>query len=88
MDDAYEGKIELKQASGPHSIMWENYFVTRKYKVKAFLLFILFLACYLVLCGAAMIYVKFYMASLRFAYVFVDQCASINEQFANNLTSY
>ena len=84
----YAGNIEFTQAKGPHSIMWENYFVTRKYRVKAFLLFIVFLAFYLSLCAFAMIYVKYYMASLRFNYVFVDQCAYLNDQFANNLTAY
>lgn len=38
---------------------------------------------YIALCLFVMILVKYFMVSIRFSYVFLDQCANIDQMFAN-----
>lgn len=81
-DDPYGGLIKLKTTPSPHATIWENRDVSKAYQWKAGILFALFYLFYIFLCIAVMVFVKTKMVSIRFNFVFLDQCKAIKDMFA------
>jgi hypothetical protein len=68
--------VVLYQPKSPNTFIWENMGTNSNFKLKV--LFVLFYIGYIACCILVMILVKWYMVSIRFNYVFFDDCADIN----------